>query len=373
MIEFGLSEDLQMVQDAAGQIGKDLLAEQARAAESAGSVPDEVRNTLTEFGLAGIDLPEDQGGAGLGMTGLTTGLIALANGDPALALATPHPGAAGWLLRALDAEKAAPHLEPFLAGKATTSALITGSFCEAGGVDGLWLKVEKGRIAGTTGPVLHGEGADLTVAIVNDDGTMKAFVLPATGMEAKKVESCGLNVLPLSRLTVDIAVADADLVGTGEEVEKALATALGKARLAAASAIAGAARAGNDYAIAYAQERSAFGQKIARFQGLAFMIADDNIGVEAIEAIIQRAAWEIDTGAAQGLQRANEAILQASELGDKIATDSLQTLGGNGFVEDYPVEKWMRDIKQLGVLWGSRAVYQLAAQPDDLTSWNQDW
>ncbi len=113
----------------------------------------------------------------------------------------------------------------------------------------------------------------------------------------------------------------------------------------------GVARAAVEYATYYATEREAFGKPIGSFQGVAFKIADQAIGVDGARGLVWKACVELDKGR-DVLARAAQAAVHANETAVNATIAAVQVLGGAGFMEDYPCEKWMRDARALSQLWG---------------------
>ena len=115
-------------------------------------------------------------------------------------------------------------------------------------------------------------------------------------------------------------------------------------RIEVAAASIGIARAALEYARDYAQSRTAFGQNIGRYQGVSFPLADGLTRLHAARLLTWEAARAVDRREDCGIKSAM-AKLFASEATVEITSQALQTLGGHGYVEDYPVEKWFRDAR----------------------------
>src|SRR5262249_55259029 len=127
--------------------------------------------------------------------------------------------------------------------------------------------------------------------------------------------------------------------------DRAVAEMFTRIGLVGAARAVGLAQAAFDFARDYAQGREAFGKPIAHFQGLAFLIADMATRVTVMRTTVQRAAWGFDSGEEDGPQLAAMAIDECHEGAMYVTNSAVQVLGGAGFIQDYPVEKWMRDAK----------------------------
>jgi alkylation response protein AidB-like acyl-CoA dehydrogenase len=156
----------------------------------------------------------------------------------------------------------------------------------------------------------------------------------------------------------DAQVPAEQLIGDeGRGFSIALA-ALDAGRLGIAACATGVAQAALDAAVAYASERKQFGRPIIEFQGLAFMLADMATSVSAARALYLAAARRKDAGLPYG-QQAAMAKLFASDTAMKVTTDAVQVLGGYGYVEDFPVERLMREAKVLQIVEGTNQIQRV--------------
>ena len=134
--------------------------------------------------------------------------------------------------------------------------------------------------------------------------------------------------------------------------------ALDSGRLGIAACSVGLAQAALDAAVAYAKERRQFGRPIADFQGLQFMLADMATQVAAARELYLSAARRRDRGQAFG-QQAAMAKLFASDTAMRVTTDAVQVLGGYGYVEDFPLERYMREAKVLQIVEGTNQIQRV--------------
>ncbi|XP_072015725.1 medium-chain specific acyl-CoA dehydrogenase, mitochondrial-like [Amphiura filiformis] len=132
----------------------------------------------------------------------------------------------------------------------------------------------------------------------------------------------------------------------------------------------GLARRALDEATKYSMERKTFGRYICEHQGVAFMLADMAIGIEASHLLTMRSAWEIDQGR-RNTYFASLAKAMAADVANKSATDAVQIFGGNGFNSDYPVEKLMRDAKIYQIYEGSAQIQRVIISRELLTKAKQ--
>jgi alkylation response protein AidB-like acyl-CoA dehydrogenase len=169
----------------------------------------------------------------------------------------------------------------------------------------------------------------------------------------------GANASTTAQVVLDGARVPADrLVGAeGQGFEIALA-ALDSGRLGIAACAVGLAQAALDAATAWARERRQFGRPVGEFQGMSFLLADMATGVAAGRALYLEAARLRDAGRPFGTAAAM-AKLFASDMAMRVTTDAVQVFGGYGYVEDFPVERYMREAKVLQIVEGTNQIQRV--------------
>ena len=169
----------------------------------------------------------------------------------------------------------------------------------------------------------------------------------------------GMNSSPTAQVILDDARVDApDLVGAEGDGFRIAMAALDSGRLGIAACSVGLARAALDTAVSYARQRQAFGQAIAGFQGLQFLLADMDTQVHAARALLLEAARLKDAGRPFSIPAARAKLL-ASDAAMRVTTDAVQVLGGAGYTTDYPVERYMREAKVLQIVEGTNQVQRM--------------
>jgi acyl-CoA dehydrogenase len=357
MIAFAPTDDHRLMIEAGQKLSK-ALATRARETEKAGLSEDLVR-AAEELGLGSIHLPESAGGAGLG---LVPGVLleeTIAAGDPAVVFALGGTGAFALALS---------ELAPQLAAGATAKpgAVAFGEAHPHRDRGGLSTLATGGKIHGEKPYVLGADRAQrfIVFAQVDEargyDGIDAFLVERGAGVAATaRVRTLGLDAGRFGGITFDGAqgvALDAD--------SKQIVRFFTKHALLNAARCVGLARAAVDVTRAYVEQRKAFGKPVAHFQAVAFTVADRAMDVEASRALVWKAAWLWDYGEDESaaLLASARAISHAHETAMRSADDAVQLHGGAGFMRDYPVEKYMRDAKQLA-LYGMPAACadQLAA------------
>ena len=169
----------------------------------------------------------------------------------------------------------------------------------------------------------------------------------------------GMRSSHTASIVLDGARVPADrLLGEEGQGFRIAMSALDGGRLGISACAVGVAQAALDVAVDYAKERRQFGQRIADFQGLSFLLADMATQVEAARALYLAAARRRDAGQPFGPQAAM-AKLFATDTAMKVAIDAVQVLGGYGYVEDFPAERYLREAKMLQIVEGTNQVQRV--------------
>jgi acyl-CoA dehydrogenase len=372
MISFGLSEDQRMIQDTVRRFAEDAVRPVHRECEKNG-IPASLAAKFDELALALVDVPEAMGGMGLGAL---TGVVVheeLAWGDPgaAVALWSPHFASQAILELADDDTQAKRLLARFGDGArgavAWTDAGAGRSLPDAGFAavarrDGdVWI------IDADKGPMINGGRADAYVVFAQIEpnagwGGVGAFVVDGKdpGVKARaRSEWLGLETASAARVKFDgCRVPEADRLGRAVSVEH-LRRFFARCALMTAARQVGLARASYEYALGYTQDRNAFGKPVAHFQSISFTLAEMHMDVEAARWMVWRAAADVDAGSPDAEVSVALAAAHANEAAWRVADHGVQLLGGAGYIQDYPAEKWMRDTKALALLGFSDQLGQL--------------
>ena len=221
-------------------------------------------------------------------------------------------------------------------------------------------------VTGTKAWITHGGRADFYSVMVrtSDDGPKGISCLlidgDAPGLSAATPErKMGTNASTTAQVILDgVRVPRERLMGReGGGFTVALA-ALDAGRLGIAACAVGLAQAALDAAVAYAGERRQFGRPIADFQGVAFLLADMATAVAGARALYLEAARRKDAGLTFGIEAAM-AKLAATDAAMRVTTDAIQVLGGAGYTQDFPVERYFREAKALQIVEGTNQVQRM--------------
>jgi len=333
MIDLDLDPELELLRATARQFGAERLRPREREFEAARDVDAPTRRAFAEIGLAAVEWPESLGGAGLGALARSLVLEELGAADPGAALALDPLGPTFYALAELGEEPVLHEIaRPLLERPGARAVLVWNGERR--------IELRAGRARGVV-PWVPADRPDLLVvldadsAAVIDDG-IEALPLRGAGLRAAGASELRLDGAPVRRWWVD---------------PRGARRALARARHYVASLLVGAMRASAEFSREYALQRVAFGRPIAHHQALAFLIADLATAVDAARLLVHEAAAALDAGAeADALCAA--AFAEAAEQAMFVAPNAVQILGGHGFMQDYPVEKWMREARALGLLLG---------------------
>jgi len=156
----------------------------------------------------------------------------------------------------------------------------------------------------------------------------------------------------------DVKVPAQNLIGREGQGLKIALSALDSGRITIAATAIGVARAALEYSTQYSKGRTQFGKAIAEFQGIQFMLADMATALEACRLLVFRAAELRDQKLPFTMQAAM-AKMFATDSAMKITTDAVQILGGNGYVREYPVERYMREAKAAQIVEGTNQIQRM--------------
>lgn len=352
------------------QVAREQLVPAASQYEADGAFPREIFRTLGEVGLLGLPYPTDVGGADQPFTVYLQVIEELASAWLSVALGVSvHTLSAHAVANFGSAEQRREHLPSMLGGE------LLGAYClsEPGsGSDAAALVTKAERHGGSY--TLNGVKAWITHGGVADFYTVMArtgqhrtkgiscFLVPGStpGLSAASAENkMGMRGSTTAQVLLDDAIVDASrLVGDEGDGFTIAMAALDAGRLGISACAVGLAQAAYDEAVAYAQMRRQFGQAISEFQGISFMIADMATSIEAARSLYLTAARRKDAGLPYSTQAAM-AKLFATDMCMSVTTDAVQILGGAGYVQDFPAERYFREAKVLQIVEGTNQVQRL--------------
>lgn len=367
-----LTEEQTMIRDAARSFARDKLAPTAAAREAAAEIPKDIRDALGAMGFLGMTIAEDKGGAGADYVSYALALMEIAWGDGAVStMVSVHNAPFLAILdRFANADQQERWLRPAAQGEFIGCFALTESHAgsDAGAVrtkavrrgngwqvNGAKQFISSARIGGATilfavtDPAAGKKGISAFIAKNNTRGFSVAKVESKIGQRAS--DTCALS---FDDMELD---ADAMIGAEGQGYSIALSS-LETGRIGIASQSVGMAQAAFDHALAYARERQTFGKPIFEHQAVQFRLADMDTQIEAGRQMVLNAARMKDAGI-PCLREAAMAKLFASEMAERVCSDAIQTLGGYGYLSDYPVERIWRDVRVCQIYEGTSDIQKL--------------
>jgi alkylation response protein AidB-like acyl-CoA dehydrogenase len=360
MISFGLSEDQQILQETVRKFAAEEIRPHMREWEKARAISAAARKKFGELGLELIDVPEAFGGQGMGSLAAAIVHEELAFGDPGAAIALWGPSSAAAAILELGDDDQRKRLLPQLgSGKRGAVAYSEKWKVPAAGFATTAQAYGEGwLLTGAKSFVIGGGQSDLTVVFAQVDGKnwdgVGAFVVESgsDGMkQGARHDLLGLEAIHAAEVVFEACkVPKSNRLHGGADFGKAAQRYFARVALANAARQVGLARASYEFALAYTQDRQAFGKVVAHFQAIAFTLAEMAMEVDAARCMVWKAAVDFDANAPGALAQVARAAVQANAAAWRVADDGVQLLGGAGFVQDYPAEKWERDTKALALM-----------------------
>jgi alkylation response protein AidB-like acyl-CoA dehydrogenase len=374
---FALSPEHDALRESVRALAEEKIAPHAAQVDQASEFPQEAHDALVKADLHAVHIPEAYGGAGAGAiaTVIVIEEVARVCASSSLIPAVNKLGTMPLILAASEEVKQR-YLAPVARGEAMFSYALSEP--EAGS-DAAAMKTRAVREG--DGYVLNGVKRWITNAGISRYYTVMAVTDPAAGaggISAFVVESgdegfsygapehkLGIKGSPTRELYFDNCVIPADrMIGEeGSGFRTALGT-LDHTRITIAAQALGIAQGALDYAAGYVKQRRQFGQPIAEFQGVQFMLADMAMKVEAARQLTYAAAARSERAMsgepAPDLTFMSSACkCYASDVAMEVTTDAVQLLGGYGYVSDYPVERMMRDAKITQIYEGTNQIQRV--------------
>ena len=370
---YALTDDQLEFRDTIRQIVAERVAPRAAEIDAKAEYPWDIRRLFAEHDLLGLPFPEEYGGTGTGTLMLNVAIeeVARACASSALILMIQELGTLP--IQLFGSEELKQRFLPKCASGEWTPAFAL-SEPEAGSDPGgmITRAVRDGDewvITGTKNWITNLGVADFYVVFAKTDPAagrsrgISAFVVEADrpGFSVGKLEhKMGSRGSPTGQPIFDeVRVPEENLIGAENEGFKVAMSTLDRSRLGVAAQAVGISQAATDYAAAYAQERQQFGKPIAAFQGIQFKLADMESRTAAARELLYRACAKVDAGERDMGKYSSMAKLFASDTAMWVTTEAVQVLGGYGYVNEYPVERMMRDAKITQIYEGTNEIQRV--------------
>jgi alkylation response protein AidB-like acyl-CoA dehydrogenase len=369
-MKFELNEEQLQIQEMVRSLARKSFAPGAARTDGESIYPAENMRQLAELGLLGMLFPAAYGGAETGAVGYNIALREVAGGCASTAVGMAVTNMVGETIWKFGNEE---QRKKFLPGLASES-IGPGAFAltepsagsDAGGMR--TFAVEDGDryiLNGSKSFITNGGRAGVTIIMAvtqKEPRKISAFLVePGTkGFSAGRPEKkLGLKGSETVSLSLDeCAIPKRNLLGVHGEGFRIAMSALDGGRIGIASQAIGIANAALETATAYAKDRKQFGQPIAEFQAIQWMLADSATELEAAQLLVYRAACLKDQGKPY-TRESSMAKLFATEAGNRVCHKAVQVLGGYGYVSEYPVERHLRDVRVTTIYEGTSEVQRI--------------
>ncbi|MBY5946472.1 acyl-CoA dehydrogenase family protein [Photobacterium rosenbergii] len=372
-MDFSLTEDQRAFADAASQFSQDKLAPNAALWDEKQIFPKDILKEAGEMGFLSLYVPEEHGGLGLPRLDASIIFEQLAMGCTSTTAYMTIHNMVSWMIASFATDDVKQEYCPQLV---TGESL--GSYCltEANaGSDAASLTTTATKQGGEY--VLKGSKAfisgagdtDVLVVMARTDTNQKgasgvsAFVVPADAKGisfGRKEPKMGWNSQPTRAVTFDgVRIPASHLLGNEGDGFKFAMKGLDGGRINIATCSIGTAQQALEQAIQYVGERKQFGQKLGDFQSVQFKLADMATELVAARQLVRYAAYQLDQKAPEATAYCAMAKRFATDIGFKICDQALQLYGGYGYIKEYPLERYFRDVRVHQILEGTNEIMRL--------------
>jgi alkylation response protein AidB-like acyl-CoA dehydrogenase len=369
--QFELTEDQLAIQDMARKFTADAITPHAAEWDEKHIFPRDTIKSAAELGFASIYVSEESGGIGLGRLDSALIMEAMAYGCPSTSAFISIHNMAAWMI---DRFGSAAVKEKYLPDLVTMEKIASYCLTEpSSGSDAAALKTKAVRdghhyvVTGSKAFISGGGANEIYVTMVRtgEDGPKGISCLviekdmPGVSFGANE-RKLGWHSQPTAQVNFDsVRVPVENLIGGEGDGFRIAMMGLDGGRLNIGACSLGGAQRCLDEAIAYTKDRKQFGKSISDFQNTQFMLADMETDLQAARALLYIAAAKVTANAPDKTKFAAMAKRLATDTGSKIANDALQLFGGYGYLQDYPIERFWRDLRVHSILEGTNQVMRM--------------
>ncbi len=372
-----LTENQLLIRDTVREFAEKNIRPRIMEFDESQEFPMDIMQQLGELGFLGILIPEEYGGAGLGYIEYALIVEELARVDPSISLSVAaHNGlCTNHIYQYANEEQRKKYLPDLASGKKIGAWALTesSSGSDAASLKSTAQKVDnKYVLNGSKNFITHGGVGETAVVMAITDKVkgkkgISAFILEK-GMKGfiigKKENKLGMRASETVQLTFDNCEVPAEnLLGSeGEGFIQAMKILEG-GRISIAALSVGLAQGCLDACLKYSKERKQFGKTLSEFQATQFKLSKMATDIEAARLLTYRAAVMKDEGKLI-TKEAAIAKLFASEIAERAASEAVQIFGGYGYIKEYPVEKFYRDVKLLTIGEGTSEIQRIVIAKD---------
>ena len=372
---YRLTEEQALLRDAVRTLADERVAPRAAEIDKTGEFPEDLRQLLAAQDILALPFPEEYGGLGGDLLSVCLAVeqLSRACATTGLILAVQELASLPLLIAGTDEQKAR-----FVPRLASGEQLIAFALTEAeAGSDVAAIRTTATRdgddyvINGSKRFISHGSVADLITVFAVTAGEpetprrerLSCFVVevPTPGFAVTRIEhKMGMRGSPTAELAFDgVHVPAANRIGDeGAGFGLAMKT-FDRSRPGIAAQAVGIAQGALEVATAYARDRKQFGKRIGDLQMVGAMLADMDAATEAARQLLYKACVEIEAGAPDASRWSAMCKLVAGDAAMRVTTDAVQVLGGYGYIDEFPVERMMRDAKLTQLYEGTQQIQRL--------------
>lgn len=371
MSQFDLTEDQRAIQEMAQRFTADAITPHAAKWDEEHHFPRDVVKAAAELGFGGIYVAEDSGGIGLGRLESAIIMEAMAYGCPSTSAFISIHNMAAWMI---DRFGSAEVKSKYLPSLVTCDQIASYCLTEPGaGSDAASLKTKAVRdgddyvVTGSKAFISGGGENDVYVTMVRtgEDGPKGISCLviekdmPGVSFGAQE-KKLGWRSQPTAQVNFDgVRVPVENRVGGEGEGFRIAMAGLDGGRLNIGACSLGGAQRCLDEAISYTKERKQFGQAVADFQATQFTLADMETELQAARTLLYAAAVKVTENAPDKTKFAAMAKRLATDTGSAVVDRALQLHGGYGYLQDYPIERFFRDLRVHRILEGTNEIMRV--------------
>jgi alkylation response protein AidB-like acyl-CoA dehydrogenase len=369
-VDLALTAEQREIQALARDFARSRIEPNAAAWDRDHGFPRDLLSELGALGLMGVCVPEEYGGAGTDFLSYILVLEELSRADAGVGVTVAvHTSACTLPLLQFGTDEQKAKLVPPLAhGEAIGCFALTepGAGSDAGSlitsaeeVDGGW------HIRGAKQWITNAAFGGTLLLFARTDAATKtargvtAFVVSSDEIEITRTEEkLGLNSSVTNDIAIDTVVPSDRVVGEQNHGFRIAMATLDGGRIGIAAQALGIAQAAYDVALAYSQQRVAFGKQISEFQAIQHKLVNMSTEIDAARLLVYRAAWLKDRGESV-TEAGAKAKLFASEMARRQTAEAIQVLGGYGYTKEFPVERYYRDAKITEIYEGTSEIQRL--------------
>ncbi len=379
-MELHLTEAQALVRNTARSFARERVAPGARERDRTEAFPAELLREMAELGLLGVNVPAAYGGAEAGAVAYALAMMEIAEACASTAVAMAVTNMCAELITAFGTEaQRTRYVTRLTSGEAVAGAFALSEPQAGSDASALETRAERGRggwvLNGSKQWITSGDRAGVMVVWARTGGPgaggLSAFVVEGgtPGLTVGRHEDkMGLRASSTVPLQFEECLLPADaLLGEEGQGFKLAMVALDGGRIGIASQACGVARAALAAAVHYTRERKAFGKSVSDFQAVRFMLANIQTELAAAELMTLRAAGLKESGRPFS-REASMAKVFASEMANRAADKAVQLHGGYGYIDEFPVERYLRDARVQTIYEGTSEIQRMVIARDLLRS-----